>query len=431
MQRKISLRKQSVVLALLVVGLLLSAAEAQTESVLYSFCAQSHCTDGDGLFVGLTFDQKGNLYGTTYGGGANDECGENNAEGCGIIFKLTPKGKETVLYSFCAQKGCADGANPRAGLVLDQKENLYGTTVGGGVHGQGVAFKLTPEGKETVLHSFCAHTDCTDGYGPYAGLVLDQKGDLYGTTQYGGAHGGGVVFKLTPEGKYTVLYSFCAHGYPCSEGAQPVAGLVFDQKGNLYGTTLLGGGVTAYCSDVGYGCGVVFELTPEGKETVLYSFCPQYPDCPDGTSPYAGVVFDQKGNLYGTAAHGGANGDGVVFKLTPKGKETVLYSFCSQTGCTDGSGPHAGVVFDQRGNLYGTTVDGGTATCDYYSGCGVVFKLTPKGTETALYSFCPQTDCTDGAYPDAGLVFDQKGNLYGTTWGGGAYNEGVVFKLTP
>jgi uncharacterized repeat protein (TIGR03803 family) len=424
MLRKISLMKRSAVLVLLGFGPLLGAAGAQTESVLYSFCAQSHCADGVSPYAGLVFDQKGNLSGTTYDGGAY---------GYGDVFELSPEGKETVLYSFCGLgHTCIDGAEPRAGLVFDQKGNLYGTTEYGGVHGQGVAFKLTPEGKETVLHSFCAHTDCTDGYGPYAGLVLDQKGDLYGTTQYGGAHGGGVVFKLRPEGKYAVLYSFCAHGYPCTEGAQPVAGLVFDQKGNLYGTTLLGGGVTAYCSDVGYGCGVVFKLTPKGKETVLYRFCPQYPDCPDGTSPYAGLVFDKKGNLYGTAAHGGANEDGAVFKLTPKGKETVLYSFCSQTGCTDGNVPYAGVVFGQDGNLYGTTAEGGTTTCnEQYSGCGVVFELNPEGKETVLYSFCPQTDCSDGTYPYAGLVFDQKGNLYGTTVGGGAYEGGVVFKLTP
>jgi len=426
MLRKISLGKRSAVLAPLVFGLLLGAAGAQTESVLYSFCEQKNCTDGDSPWAGLVLDQEGNFYGTTAGGGITT-C--SYYLGCGVVFKITPKGKETVLYSFCAQKGCIDGANPFAGLVFDQKGNLYGTTENGGVHGRGVAFKLTPEGKETVLHSFCAHIDCTDGYSPSAGLVFDQKGNLYGTTQYGGAHGGGVVFKLTPEREYVVLYSFCAQGYPCTEGAQPVAGLVLDQKGNLYGTTLLGGGVSAYCSDVGYGCGVVFKLTPKGKETVLYSLCPQYPDCPDGTSPYAGLVFDQKGNLYGTAAHGGANGGGVVFKLTLEGKETVMYSFCAQTDCADGQEPYAGVVFDQKGNLYGTTVDGGSSDC-IPTGCGVVFKLTPKGKEIVLHTFCAQGNCADGAGPLAGLVFDQKGNLYGTA-GGGIYVGGVLFKITP
>jgi uncharacterized repeat protein (TIGR03803 family) len=435
MPRKTFLMKRGAVLVLLVFGLLLGAVWARTESVLYSFCSQGNCTDGASPFAGLVSDQKGNLYGTTYGGGAYDACGGSNA-GCGVVFKLAPGGKETVLYSFCAQDNCTDGASPRAGLVFDQKGNLYGTTEYGGVHGQGVVFKLTLEGQYAVLHSFCAHVDCTDGFDPSAGLVLDQKGNLYGTTAYGGAHGGGVVFKLTPEGKYTVLHSFCQLGYPCTDGTAPQGGLVLDQKGNLYGTTLLGGAVTAYCSDVGYGCGVVFKLTPKGKKTVLYSFCPQYPSCSDGASPYARLVFDQKGNLYGTTGYGGANcsyGCGVVFKLTPKGKETVLYSFCAQTGCTDGNGPFAGVVFDQKGTLYGTTGYGGISTCNYYLGCGVVFKLKPKGKETVLYSFCAQggNNCTDGDFPSAGLVFDQKGNLYGTTYDGGAYRGGVVFKLTP
>jgi uncharacterized repeat protein (TIGR03803 family) len=232
MLRKSSSRKQSATLALLVFGVLLGGAWAQTESVFYSFCAQNNCTDGENPYAGLVFDQKGNLYGTTYTGGAYDECSGN--ENCGVVFKLTPKGKETVLYTFCAQTNCTDGENPYAGLVFDQKGNLYGTTVNGGAHGVGVVFKLTPEGKETVLYSFCAQDNCPDGYGSSAGLVLDQEGKLYGATLYGGPYGGGVVFKLTPEGKETVLHSFCQQGYPCSDGAAPQAGLVFDQKGNLY-----------------------------------------------------------------------------------------------------------------------------------------------------------------------------------------------------
>jgi uncharacterized repeat protein (TIGR03803 family) len=433
MPYKTSLMKRGAMLVLLVFGVLLGAAWARTETVLYSFCAQDNCIDGESPYAGLVLDQKGNLYGTTVSGGAHDDCGESNT-GCGVVFKLTPEGKETVLYNFCAQSNCTDGANPYAALAFDQKGNLYGTTEYGGNHGQGVVFKLTPEGHYAVLHSFCAHVDCTDGFDPSAGLTVDQKGNLYGTTAYGGAHGGGVVFKLTPDGKYTVLHSFCQQGYPCTDGTAPRGGLVLDQNGNLYGTTLLGGGVIGYCSDVGYGCGVVFKLTPRGKATVLYSFCTQS-NCTDGASPYAELVLDQKGNLYGTTGYGGANctpgyGCGVVFKLTPKGKETVLYSFCAQTDCTDGNGPHAGVVFDQNGNLYGTTADGGITTCNDYVGCGVVFKLTPKGKETVLYSFCPQNNCTDGAYPSAGLVLDQKGDLYGTTYDGGAYG-GVVFKLTP
>jgi uncharacterized repeat protein (TIGR03803 family) len=327
---------------------------------------------------GLVLDQRGNLYGTTYVGGAYEQ---------GVVFKLTPKGEETVLYSFGARNG--DGTNPAAGLVFDQKGNLYGTTYLGGARGGGVVFKLTPKGKETVLYSFCAQTNCTDGANPAAGLVFDQKGNLYGTTSNRGAACRlpecGVVFKLTPQGKYMVLYRFCAQTN-CADGAGPTAGLVFDQKGNLYGTASVGGTYNNYdiCHD--WGCGVVFELTPKGKETVLYSFCAQ-DNCQDGARPSAGLIFDQKGNLYGTTAGGGVHsvdcdygyeGCGVVFKLTPEGKEAVLHYFCAQGRCTDGANPDAAVVFDQKGNLYGTAFLGGANynDCDGY-GCGVVFKLTP------------------------------------------------------
>jgi uncharacterized repeat protein (TIGR03803 family) len=415
---KSSLMKRSAVLVLLALGVLLGAARAQTESVLYSFCPQYPCADGEFPYAGVVFDQKGNLYGTTRNGGTqNNNCGY----GCGVVFKLTPRGKETVLYSFCAQGNCADGAQPFAGLVFDQKGNLYGTTYLGGASNGGVVFKLTPKGKYTVLYSFCSQSGCTDGEYPAAGLVFDPKGNLYGSTYNGGAYnaycsdyGCGVVFKLTPKGKYTVLYSFCAQTN-CADGAQPFAGLVFDQKGNLYATTYIGGA---------HNGGVVFKLTPKGKEIVLYSFCAEI-NCADGASPEAGLVFDQKGNLYGTTYRGGEPGSGgVVFKLTPEDKETVLYSFCWQDNCTDGDGPQAGVIFDQKGNLYGTTEYGG----EQYS--GVVFKITPEGQETVLYSSCGQR-CAYGAYPFAGLIFDQKGNLYGTTQEGGDYEGGVVFKVAP
>ena len=433
MLRKTFLMKRSATLVLLVLGLLVGAAWAQKESVLYTFCAQANCADGANPYAGLIFDQKGNLYGTTEYGGASSYGGTFsgcNDGGCGVIFKLTPEGKETVLYSFCAQTNCTDGATPLAGLVFDQKGNLYGTTEYGGAHGAGVVFKLTPKGKEMVLYSFCGHNNCTDGYYPAAALVSDPKGNLYGTTQLGGAYGGGAAFRLTPNRKEIVLYSFCAQAN-CADGEDPVAGLIFDQKGNAYGTAQRGV----------YGGGVVFKLAPDGKDTVLYSFCAQY-NCPDGELPLAGLVFDQKGNLYGTTQYGGApdcnypyGGCGVVFKLTPEGKEAVLYTFCAQS-CTDGAFPIAGLIFDQKGNLFGTTQSGGVYASS--QGGGVLFKLTPGGRETPLYSFCAQTNCADGANPHAGLVFDQKGNLYGTTYNGGVYNYnscyygcGVVFKLTP
>jgi uncharacterized repeat protein (TIGR03803 family) len=440
MFEKSSLRNRCVILLLLVFGLLLGAASAQTESVLYSFCEQSHCTDGSRPYAGVVLDQNGNLYGTTFFGGAyNGSCGS----GCGVVFQLTLKGKYSVLYSYCVQTVCADGQYPEAGVVFDQKGNLYGTTVLGGAnhnstcdsgygYGCGVVFKLTPKGKETVLYSFCAKDNCSDGWGPVAGLTLDQNGNLYGTTSYGAlwlcgeSDVGCVVFKLTPKGKEIVLYSFCAQK-DCTDGAGPIAGLTLDQKGNLYGTTAGGGA---------HYRGVVFRLTPEGKETVLHSFCAQA-NCSDGAIPSAGVVFDQKGNLYGTTTGGGAHEGGVVFRLTPEGKYSVLYSFCAENNCADGQYPEAGVVFDQKGNLYGTTYSGGAYNnydiCDNGGGygCGVVFKLTPKGKETVLYSFCAQANCTDGAEPVAGLAFDRNGDLDGTALSGGAHGYGAIFKLTP
>jgi uncharacterized repeat protein (TIGR03803 family) len=360
----------------------------------------------------------------------------------GVLLGAAWAQTQSVLHNFCARAGCADGEFPYAGLVFDQEGNLYGTTERGGAqidgYGTGVVFRVSPQGKETVLYTFCPQTGCTDGNWPLDGLVFDQKGDLYGTTYYGGAYGNGTVFKLTPKGKEAVLYSFCPQGgFSCTDGEGPWAGVVFDQKGNLYGTTLKGG--AAYNSDCDFGCGVVFKVSPEGNETVLYSFCEQA-NCADGAQPYAGVVLDQKGNLYGTTYSGGNNknricdpaGCGLVFKLTPEGKETVLHRFCAESKCVDGLGPAAGVVFDQKGNLYGTTYSGGAysnRTCS--SGCGVVFKLTPKGKETVLYSFCAQNNCADGALPSAGLILDQKGNMYGTTRDDGAHSGGVVFKITP
>jgi uncharacterized repeat protein (TIGR03803 family) len=270
---------------------------------------------------------------------------------------------------------------------------------------------------ETVLHSF---TDgSSDGFQATSVLIADSNGNLYGTTQLGGASNGGVVFKLAPDGTtYTVLYSFCRLP-SCSDGRTPEAGLIADSAGNLYGTTTGGGVSTSLCA----GCGTVFKLSPGGTETVLHAFT----GGSDGGLPMAGLIADSSGNLYGTTAHGGAAGQGVVFKLAPGGSETVLHSF---TG-SDGATLQPGLVADSSGNLYGMTTQGGA------SGQGVVFKLAPAGTFRLLYSFCGLgLPCSDGAQPFAGLFADSSGNLYGTTIGGGSGTAcqgspcGVVFKLT-
>jgi len=272
-------------------------------------------------------DGAGNLYGTTREGGANKG---------GVVFQLAPSGtgwSETVLYSFCSQSNCTDGANPAAGLIMDGAGNLYGTTIFGGTGSpaNGTVFMLTPDPTgtvwtETVLYLFCSQTNCADGANPRAGLIMDATGNLYGTTQGGGGHGSGVVFELTPDPTgtvwtETVLYSFCSQTPNCADGSGPVAGLIMDAAGNLYGTTFRGGNG----ADI-FGNGVVFELTPDPTgtvwtETVLYSFCSQT-NCADGNLPLAGLIMDAAGNLYGTTSVGGSNfasscinGCGVVFEL--------------------------------------------------------------------------------------------------------------------
>ena len=387
-----AITRGALTLAALSALLLIAArpAHAQTESVLHSFAHNG--TDGSASFAGLAIDTKGNLYGTTYNGGANNS---------GMVFKVTPSGTETVLHSF----GGAYGANPYfSGVVRDTAGNLYGTTTAGGANGFGTVFKLSPTGTETVLHSFAA--DGKDGSHPYARLAIDKTGNLYGTTPVGGANNFGTVFKVTPSGTETVLYSFKGGTDGCNPNN---AGVVLGKNGVLYGTTS-GCGANAV--------GTVFKLTPTGTETVLHSFAN---DGTDGFSPYAGLAIDTKGNLYGTTYFGGASGFGTVFKLTPTGTETVLHNFANDG--KDGCHPeNSGLVLDVTGNLYGTTTVGGA------SGLGTVFKLTPTGTETVLHSFA--NNGTDGFDPYAGLALDKAGILYGTTLEGGANGFGTVFKIT-
>src|SRR5271157_94942 len=317
----------------------------------------------------------------------------------------------SVLYTFT---GSPDGAGPDAGLVRDAQGNLYGTTGDGGASGAGTVFKVDTTGKETVLYSFAGTGG--DGANPYAGLLRDAQGNLYGTTAGGGdlaclaPYGCGTVFKVDMTGNETVLYSFTGTG---GDGASPRAGLLPDAQGNLYGTTSLGGDLAC---NAPAGCGTVFKLDRTGKETVLYSFT----GGADGGRPVAGLVQDAQGNLYGTTASGGdlaclaPYGCGTVFKVDMTGNETVLYSFTGTGG--DGIQPLAGLVLDTLGNLYGTTSQGGDPACT--NGCGTVFKVDTTGKETVLYSFTGIGG--DGVQPLATLVLDAQGNLYGTTFYGGA-----------
>ena len=399
--------------SMLVFGAVSSGAEAQyKEKILYSFTGG---TDGDGPGGSLIADAQGNLYGTTSLGGRGD-CGD---VGCGTVFRLTPKGKEAVLYAF---SGGSDGGNPNGGLIADAEGNLFGTTFSGGRNSCfdycGTVFEVTPKGKETVLYTF---TGGSDGSAPFGGLVADSQGNFYGTTFYGTtnfvygttAPGGigccGTVFELTPKGMETVLYSFLRPG-----DGRPDARLIADSQGNLYGTTQSG---KRNCNH--YNCGTVFEIAGQNskKRTVLYSFA----DKEDGANPL-GVIVDAEGNLYGVTESGGNHrcdriGCGTVFEVTPQGTKNVLHTF---RGGKDGAYPDGALLANAQGDLYGTTGGGGSPDQ------GTVFEVTPQGTETVVYAF---KGGDDGVYPAGGLIADAQGNLYGTTEAGGTSGKGTVFEI--
>jgi uncharacterized repeat protein (TIGR03803 family) len=325
----------------------------------------------------------------------------------------------TTIYDFCSQGGtnCTDGAVPWGGLVQGSDGNFYGTTSDEDEPGYGSVYKLTASGALTVLHSF---TGLSDGGRPLAGLIQASDGNFYGvTTLGGGASGCGTVFRVTPSGTLTTLYDFA--GAP-NDGCQPFGTLVQASDGNLYGTTYLGGSNGSFCNNGSFGCGTIFKVTTGGSETNLYNFCTQS-GCPDGASPQAGLVQGSDGNLYGVALVGGANTYGSVFKITTSGTLTVLHSFTF----SDGSEPTGTLVQGRDGNFYGTTSQGGTAGGQ----AGTIFKMTPSGTLTTLYNFCPLSNCRNGGGgPNAGLVQASDGNFYGTTVGGGANASGVAFAIT-
>lgn len=403
-----------------VVILILCAYAAPVAVAASNYKVLHSFTGADGQYpVGrLILDVAGNLYGMTFYGGAF---------GAGAVFELTPgpagTWTESVLYSFTG--GTDGGAPVWSGLTFDATGNLYGTTVGGG-RGYGVVFELTPNldgtWTESVLYSFSGGKD---GAAPMTVPVFDQSGNLYGTTTAGGAYGYGTAFMLTPgaNGAWTeqVLHSFAGG----SDGLSPWAALVFDTAGYLYGTTR--GGGNAACNFEFTGCGTVFQLAP-GSYRVLHRFT----GGKGGFDPsVSGLVFDTAGNLYGTTEYGGIGdcvyagnpGCGTVFKMTPtadnKWNYEVVYQF---RGGKAGGDPFA-VIFDAAGNLYGTTVEGGLTGCDQE--CGTVFKLSP-GQETVLHRFTGFA-----GNPGTGLVFDSAGNVYGTASYGGADGAGVVFEMTP
>lgn len=349
------------------------------ERVLHSFSG----SDGSYPDSGLAFDDAGNLYGTASNGGDGN---------WGTIFRIDPAGTYSVLYSFT---GGADGQTPAGGVTIDETTgDLYGTATFGGEGGNGVIYKLSAAGKLTVLHAF---DGAGDGSSPVGTLVRDRMGNFFGAAEFGGTGDDGAVFKLSAKGKLKVL-----HAFDGSDGVFPQGSLVRDRAGNLYG--IAGQGGTS-------GAGTVYRVAADGTFTLLYSFSGGN----DGGYPVGGLALDKEGNLYGTTQLGGTSGTGTIFELSSNGKESVLYNF---TDGSDGAFPQGDLLRDKSGTLYGTAESGGIVNCENIS-CGTVFALAPDGTYTVLYRFLGGDD---GAFPYGGVTAKGK-KLYGTTYlGGGSHN---------
>jgi uncharacterized repeat protein (TIGR03803 family) len=379
-------------------GAMAIAAPAQTFTTLVSFDG----TNGGSPTASLVQGPDGSFYGASTGAGAY---------GGGTVFKVTPEGSLTTLYNFCAQHGCADGAYPEGALALGTDGNFYGTTLHGGnnvcEYQCGTVFRITAEGKLTTLHRFNGN----DGSNPVAGLLQAADGNFYGTTV------GDTLFKITREGNLTTLYTFCAQS-DCADGYQPTGNLVQAADGNFYGTTN-GGGLGTNCGfSLLYGCGTVFRITPNGTLKTLHSFCEG--DCSDGAFPYAGLLLASDGNFYGTT-------ESTVFKITPAGRLTTIFTFPCQRMCEDGWVPYGELIQGTDGALYGTNSSGGA------NNHGTVFKITTQGSLTTLHNF----DGTDGDFPISGILQATSGVFYGTAFQGGsnsnacgAYGCGTVFSLS-
>jgi uncharacterized repeat protein (TIGR03803 family) len=426
-----------------------TAQETAQYSVLHTFKGP----DGSTPYGSLISDWNGNLYGTTLGGGdtTNTPCQNNpfGPDGCGVVYKIDLDGDEAVLYRF---KGGSDGAFPATELLPDNAGNLYGTARGGGIlttdspcafiSGCGVVFKLDRDGNESILYSFKGGSD---GFGVASGLIRDLAGNFYGTTLAGGISNPactgdgppgtcGVVYKVDPKGNETVLHTFTGG----SDGYAPYGSLIQDWQGNLFGVASNGGDISsAFCGDTvlalsgALGCGTVFKIDYAGKFSVSHTFKGK----DGGPFPDGWLATDYWGDIYGITGNGGSAvsstnlGNGTIFKIDRSGEESVLYNF---SGGADGFSSFGSVILDSLGNLYGATYFGGDTTdptCSAVGGCGVVFRLDPRGQYTVLHTF----KGTDGANPQASLYMDQHGDIYGTTTAGGdpTCNCGVVFKITP
>jgi uncharacterized repeat protein (TIGR03803 family) len=373
--------RAAIALAAISLGLAV-CAQSQTFATLASF-------DGDNggapQYGSLVQGTDGNYYGTTQYGGPRDT---------GVFFQVTPSGELTDIYKFCARAKCTDGKAPWSGPVLGSDGNFYGTTNlgGSGKQNAGTIYKMTPGGVLTTLYTFCSTAPCSDGASPIA-LMQASNGNFYGVASNYGAHNNGTIFELSKSGVFKVLYSFCAQAN-CADGEEPYAGLIQSSNGNLYGTTAGGGA---------YDNGTVYEISPAGYFRTIHSFCAQRPGCTDGATPYAGLVEDANGNLYGTTFYGGANGYGSVFEITAGRQFVLVHSFDN----TDGAYPNSALILASDGNLYGTA--------------NTIFQITAGNEFYSLYTFC---GCTSP------LLQATDGTFYGTTMGGGTSNNGTIYSFS-
>jgi len=405
---------------------------AYTEKVLYSFCSALACADGQNPTT-IFMDPSGTLYGTNESG---------------VVFSLTAERRNR--WKFKTLRVLA-GSTPWGPLTMDVNGNLYGTTLNGGTHFHGTAYELSPAThtwKVKILHEFCAQGDpqCPDGAQPQSGLtyagastgvLYDGISPLYGTTISGGGTNtnSGTIFQLTPPGtkwKEKVLYSFCSV-FDCADGSEVADPVIVDGSGNLHGATIGGG------AHLG---GAIFQLAPNHRhtiwtETVQYDLvCQPGPgNCPDGQDIDGAMIFDSGGSLFGVAQNGGSGqhcdlteGCGALVELASGGGYSVLYNFCDQANCADGSSPRAGMIMDSAGHLFGVADRGGS---DAGGGRGgTVFEWDGTSLQT-LYNFCSQASCTDGSEPLGALAMDEAGDIFGTTLVGGAHGAGTVFELVP
>ena len=357
-----------------------------SDTILYYFGGGA---DGANPTPGLIMDGAGNLYGMTTSG--------SPSYSPGTVFKLRPDGTKTILHTF--ERG-TDGYLPQGGVVMDGSGNLYGATQGGGTSGNGTVFRLTSSGTYTILYSFGAPPDAKY---PNSGLIMDGAGNLYGTSAEGGANVSGTIFKVTPSGDESVLYSF---GVLLSSASDPWGGVVMDRAGNLYGVTQLGPSSDSFLP-------ILYKLTSSGTGTVFNFFN----NSADGIAPDPDVSIDAAGNLYGTTSQGGAYGQGVLYKITPSGSRSVLHSFSAHSQIGYDGFSH--LWLDSAGIIYGAEV----ACC---GPGGSIFKVSPSGEDSVLYAF--SSDNADGGAPELGFV-DSVGNIYGTTNYGGPSGSGTVFKI--